>query len=336
MQRLSCFVLTAALGAFLVRPAACQDDPCGRLHQLIATTYDFRPSKLSRDQLNAKGKAMDLVWETVKGDAQALLPCLRQELVAPGADVMFRYDCSSLLAELDPSAESKAMKVACWTGVPLSDVDGRYWIAELSKLGFEGHDVSEAAAKWLVWPKASYRIPGHGLQEYKGEEGALFLLGSMDEAQATPALLRLITDAEGAARESALRIFTWQATPEALRAVKDVDRTGLPPRSIASLIALRSSPPPLLPSSQPSMTHAELQASLDGLLAKGDASISRFVDALTARPADTLAVLTEADLPRLRLARRRVAGIGNFHAIEAYEKLSLILLARIWTPDLVK
>jgi hypothetical protein len=308
---------------------------CEALDALIASTYDFRPSQLTREQLSAKSAAMDGVWDMVKADPQTLLPCLRAALQAPGADVMFRFDCSTLLVELDPSTESKALQVAYYTGVALEDVDPRSWISVLSQRAFEGHDVSRAAFKWLAWPEASYSIPAHGLHEYGPMEGALFLFGSMDEAQATPALLKLIAEPEHPGRDAAVRILVNQATPEALSALAGIDLDGLSFSARTSIATLRSKPLLLSPAPVPAASRQQLVRTLQSMLDEPQ-GFSGFVDEFERSKLDAVALLTDDDLPLLRRARRKLATIGNFHAIGHYNEFTAVLMARTWTPELVK
>ncbi|HEX5010742.1 MAG TPA: hypothetical protein VFY71_10090 [Planctomycetota bacterium] len=308
---------------------------CEQLQQLIASTYDFRPSQLTAEQLTAKGKQMDSVWQLVRDHRKELVPCLRNALKAPGADVMFQYDCSALLVELDPSRASKELQVRCLTDVALEDVDKHRWIATLAQLGFEGLDVSQAADVWLSDPKATYLIPEHGTFESKGEEGALFLLGSMEEAQALAALRKLIARPEHPGRDAAVHILMNLATPEALRALKDVDPAGLPDGTRKSLEALRGSPVLVKPSARPIASREAILLTLDTLF-EAPPPGARNLQLLKAMVPEAVAVLQPKDLPRVREVRRKVATWSNIHAIDGYNLLTSILMARTWTAALVK
>ena len=329
----------AVLAGGLTPPAAAQKkSPCGQLEALIESTYDFRPSQLTPDQLTVKGHQMDDVWQKVRAKPKELLPCLRKALKAPGADAMFRFDCSSLLVGLDPSRASKELQVDCITDAPLVDVDKHRWIETLAGLGFEGLDVSAAADKWLSDPKATYMIPEHGLFEYKGEEGALFLLGSMEEAKALAALRKILAQPEHPGRDAAAHILMNLATPEALRALKDVDPAGLSDGTRTSLTALRGQPVLVAPSSKPTASRELILLTLDSLsegtgTGSGSARGASFVEALVR---DAIAVLQPKDLLRVREVRRKVATWANIHAIDTYNALTAILMARVWTAELVK
>lgn len=325
-----------ALLAFLAPPVVAQKAAaCLELKALIASTYDFRPSQLTAEELTTKGAQMDLVWETVRGKGKDLLPCLRNALKAPGADVMFRFDGSTLLVELDPSRASKELQVQCFSEVALEDVDRHRWISTLAQLGCEGLDVSQAADKWLTDPRASYVIPEHGPFEYEAEEGALFLLGSMEEAQALAAVRRILAQPDHAGRDAAARILVNLATPEALRALKTVAPEGLSEGAAASLAALRGRPD-LVPASSKALASREVVLLLLDVLSEAPRSGARDLSMLQATVPDAIAVLQSTDLPRVREVRRKVTTWANIHAIDAYNALTAILMARTWKADLVK
>ena len=323
--------------AGLLAPLADAQKPsaCSQLKELIESTYDFRPSQLSAEQLTAKGAQMDAVWRLVRGNSKELVPCLRNALKAPDADVMFRFDCSSLLVELDPSRASKDLQLRCFTDVALVDVDRHRWISTLAQLGQQGLDVSQAADKWLADPKASYLIPEHGLFEYKGEEGALFLLGSMEEARALAALRKLIAQPEHPGRDAAVRILVNLATPEALRALKDVDPAGLSEGARKSLEALRGRPVLVQPSAKPLASRDVILLTLDTLFDAPQEG-ARDLTLLQVMVPDAIAVLQAKDLSRVREVRRKVSTWANTHAIDAYNALTAILIARTWKSELVR
>jgi hypothetical protein len=327
--------LVAWAGCLAPLVAAQKPSACGQLKDLIGSTYDFRPSQLTAEQLTAKGLQMDAVWQMVRGDSKELVPCLRTALKAAGADVMFRFDCSTLLVELDPSRASKDLQVRCFTEVALEDVDKHRWIATLAQLGFEGLDVSQAADKWLSDPKASYRIPEHGTFEYKGEEGALFLLGSMEEAPALAALRKILAVPEHPGRDAAVRILVNLATPEALRALKGVDPAGLSDGARKSLDALRGRPVLVQPSARPTASREVILLTLE-VIFEASPPGARNPKLLQAMVSDAVAVLQVKDLARVREVRRKVATWSNIHAIDHYNALTAILIARTWTPALVK
>jgi len=55
--------------------ASSQASPCDRLNRLVESTYNFKPSKVSTAQREAKAREMDEVWSAVKDPASSPFPC---------------------------------------------------------------------------------------------------------------------------------------------------------------------------------------------------------------------------------------------------------------------
>jgi hypothetical protein len=65
----------------------------------IDNTYNFKPSKLSKSEQQAKFPVMDKLFDKIRSDTTQYLPQLRSELAAAGHNPYFYYDgCSLLLA----------------------------------------------------------------------------------------------------------------------------------------------------------------------------------------------------------------------------------------------
>jgi hypothetical protein len=324
----------------LILLAACsirsQPAKCDDLQRLIKETYNFKPARLSEAEHTTKSSAMDRVWDLVKQDRAALLPCLRAALADPNADAFFRFDGSNLLTSLDPSRESKVTLIHAYALVDLGDVDLRVWVTRLSRLGVEGFDVSEAADKWLRSPNLFYYLPEHGPYKVTSDNGAMFLYGSMDEAQATPALLKIVLDKSHPGRELALWALMNQATPEALRDLKQLNKTEFSGRAQSSLRALLTRPDLFQPRATPKTSRQEFLTAFEKFLA-GDANPFReLVSSIPDGERDVVAVLKPADLPLLRKVRRTIIVGGNQHSIEYYNSFSKILMTLVWTPELVQ
>src|SRR4051812_38991257 len=88
-----------------------QAHDCGSFNETVRSTYNFKPSKLNSAQQNVKAELMDRFWNSVKGEPEKLLPCLRAAVQDPKTDSWFRFDGSSLLVAVDPSRESKMIQV---------------------------------------------------------------------------------------------------------------------------------------------------------------------------------------------------------------------------------
>lgn len=309
-----------------------QTADCASLQRLIKETYNFKPARVSEAERDAKSDAMDRVWSLVKKDRVTLLPCLRAALADSNADAFFRFDGSNLLLSLDPSAESKSILVRSHTLVDLADVDLRVWLSRLSSLGAEGFDISEAADKWLRFPRAYYFLPEHGGYKVGADIGAIFLYGSMDEAQATPALRKIVSDKTHPGREIALWALMNQATPESLQALRQINAREFSGRTQKSLKALLTSPQLLDAREKPKATRQDFVTAFEKLLQGDWRPFLHLVSAEEDGENDAVAVLKPEDLPLVRKVRRRIIANGNPHAMEFYNSFSSILMTFIWRP----
>ena len=312
--------------------AAVNEAACAAFKTEVTKTYNFKPSKLNKKQQTAKSEAMDRFWTMVKEDPEHLLPCLRAALNDAKADQWFRFDASSLLVELDPTQASKELQVRCFTGVDLADADLQTWVQTLAARGVEGIDTSAAAARWLAYPsvKAKYWLPQHGAHEVNQIEGALFLFGSMDEAQATPALVKIVSDQKHPGRETALMLLTMQATEESLRALRALDTSSFSKEAQKRVATLITKPELLKPRAEPKTKREEFVTAFTELLEGNGEKFQALVAAVPDGEHDAVAVLKPEDLPLLRKVRRKMISIGNQHMIEYYTNFTEILMARVW------
>jgi len=314
---------------------AGQQDSCTEFQKELKRTYDFKPSRFSSQaEQDVKAAAMDKFWEMVKAKP-ALVACLRSAIADPQSDPWFRFDGSNLLVSLDPSSASKAEQVRQYTTVDLEDIDPRVWVSTMAQRGAEGFDVSQAAARWLTFPKADYFLPEHGAAKVDAFIGAFFIFGSMDEAFATPALLKIASDPNNPARERALIMLMSQATPEAFGALKTANKIGRSAEAQAALLKGLRNPPRVEPRAQPKSTREEFLKAFTAFV-KGDrqpfmALVSKVPDG----ERDVAAVLRPEDLPLLRKVRRTMMATANQHAFEYYTTFTEILMALVWRPELV-
>lgn len=311
------------------------EDPCSRFNGIAKATYNFKPSKVSEAARDIKSAEMDKFWKLVKANPRVLLPCLRDALKSPNADKWFRFDGSNLLVSLDPSPESKAIQVNSYTEVDLSDVNLQIWVTSLAQRGLEGFDISQAAARWLNYPNAHYVLPIHGLFEVKHLEGAMFLFGSMDEEQATPALLKLVEQSRGQIREYALWVLMGQATPESLRALKQIDASGFSSATRNGLRRVLTAPQLVKPRANPKTTRGEFLKAFQRVV---DGDWREFMGLVAQVPdgeKDVVAVLKPEDIPLVRKVRRKFIANSNQHALEFYNSFTQILMTMIWKPELL-
>src|SRR5262245_33699587 len=288
-------ILTLVAIAFQAPVFAQDKDTCAGFQQTVKSTYNFRPSRLTDSERNSKSVAMDRFWELVKADPIRLLPCLRIALQDAGADKWFRFDASSLLVELDPSPASKTIQVRSYTDADLDDVDLRTWVTVLAARGFEGFDTSEAGSRWLSYPSAKYFLPEHGGYEVNVFQGALFIFGSMDESQATPALINVLSQPNHPGREHAFGILMNQATPESLRALKQVDASVFSVKTRSKLQGLLKGPDLLKPRSKPKTNREEFIRAFQEMLDGDSSGFRELVSKVPDGEKDVVAVLKPED-----------------------------------------
>lgn len=327
--------LTFAL-TWAASPTLCQQDACTKFRETLKTTYDFKPSKLSEADRTAKSAKMDSFWKMVERNREELLPCLRAAVGDPKSDAWFRFDGSNLLVTVDPSPGSKLEQIRQYTAVDLNDVDLRFWVGILAKRGTEGLDVADAGARWLSFPRAEYYLPEHGAFKVDSLLGAFFIYGSMDEAQATPALLKIASDPNHPAREQALAILLFQATPESFRALKIAIKAGRTNEAQSALLLLLENPRRVTPRDKPKTSREEFLKAFNAYV---DGDGQPFLTLVTEVPdgeRDVVAVLKAEDVPLVRKIRRRMIANGNQHSFEFYNTFTEILMTLVWRPELVK
>lgn len=310
-------------------------EKCQAFRQKVKATYNFRPALLSDAQVAVKSAELDKIWNEVRGSQEVLLPCLRVTLAESSPDSFFKIDGSMLLVELDPSSDAKATQVKEFTKANLDGIDLKYWVSTMARRGLEGFDVSEAGAKWLSYQKGKFIIPIHGNYEMRNAEAAYSIFGSMDEDMATPTLFRIANQPGHPGRESALWILMSQATPASLRALKQLNLSGLSSdaqRGVQSLLEGRQL---LKPRANPITTREENVIAFQRIVEGDWTPFYQLVEKAPDGEVDAVAVLKDEDLQVLRRARRAAIARVNPHMFGYYQSFTMILMARTWKPDLV-
>jgi hypothetical protein len=158
----------------------------------------------------------------------------------------------------------------------------------------------------------------------------------MDEALATPALLKIVLDKSHPGRETALWALMNQATPESLQALKGINKDDFSGKAQSSLKALLTGPQLFEPRAKPKTSRQEFVNAFEKLL-QGDSA--PFVELTLKVPdgeKDVVAVLTRDDLPLVRKVRRLIISAGNQHSIEYYNSFTTILMTLVWKPGMVQ
>jgi hypothetical protein len=298
---------------------------CASFQERIKSTYNFLPSQLNDKQREEKSAAMDKFWEEVKTNKVQSLPCLRQALADDKADPWFKFDGSNLLVSVDPSEDSKKIQIRNFGSANLDDVDLRVWVSTLAQRGYEGFDISNAAERWLNYPNARYFLPEHGAYEINASLGALILYGSMDEALATPALLRVINQPAHPGREIALEILLHENTLESLDALQRLDLSTLSSHA-RGLVEKEITRPDLFePRQKPKTSRKQFLDAFQALLSGDSQPFFQLVSEVPDGERDVVATLTPDDLTLVRKVRRLMISRGNQHMIEYYDSFTRII-----------
>ncbi|MFY9621181.1 MAG: hypothetical protein WAM70_05235 [Pyrinomonadaceae bacterium] len=327
---------------FMLLIAACPvaygqaNQPCADFNQLVKSTYNFRPALLSEAEKDQKSAAMDKVWETVKSRRSELLPCLRKALEDPNADQWFRFDGSNLLVSLDPSEASKQTQVKSYAVVNLEDVNLQVWVGTLARLGAEGFDVSKSGERWLAHPTATYYLPIHGAQKVDKMLGGIFIFGSMDEAYATPALLKIANAATHPGRDDAISLLIMQATPEAISGLKKVDTSTLSAQASANLQRHLTTPVLIQLRDKPKTTREQFLKAFNDAAGGNFRYFFQLVGEVPDGEKDVVATLKAEDIPLVRKVRRVIISRANQHAAGYYVSFTQILMTMIWRPEMAK
>jgi len=127
----------------------------------IDSTYNFKPSKLSKSEQLAKYPAMDKLFYKIKDDTTRYLPQLRNELIASGHNPYFYYDGCAFLLELSNNISDKNLIAKTIVKADLEDLSPESYTRLLNQLADDGVDVTTAALKILSDDKFSFFIPAH-------------------------------------------------------------------------------------------------------------------------------------------------------------------------------
>ena len=327
-------LLTIAFPSLVYAQAA---NPCAEFDETIKGTYNFRPALLANESERVKkSAAMDKVWTAVKSKPDPLLPCLRQALQAAGADPWFLFDGSELLVSIDPSEASKKLQIKNYAATNLEDIDLRVWVGTLARLGAEGFDVSGPGERWLAYPKATYYLPEHGALRVDKFLGGIFIFGSMDEAQATPALLQIAGSTDHPGREQAISLLLMQATPEAIDGLKKVNQAKLSSSAQSALRKHLTQPILFESRAKPRTSREQFLKAFNNAIGGDWNYFLQLVSEVPDGEKDVVATLKAEDVPLVRKVRRLMIARANQHAAEYYVSFTQILMTMIWRPEMAK
>jgi len=315
---MNAFTVTALLAVVFLAPAFGQDTAsCDEFRELVKSTYNFKPSKLSPLELNRKSQEMDRLWAVVGTKPDLMMPCLSQALQAADADPWFLFDGGMLLVQHDPSPAAKEMEVRGLNVVDLADVNLRTWVAAVAERAAEGFDLSEAGANWLAYTEAEYDVPEFA-RNVDTAMGALFIYGSMDETRATPALLKIVAQPKHPGRSIALKLLVKQATPESLKALRQM-------KSAPERLDL------VLPRAKPKVSRDQFVDAFKAAVQDDWTVFQGLLDKIPDLGKDAVAVLKPEDVTLFRQVRRKIISTANPNAIEFYDSFTKILMTLVTT-----
>lgn len=191
------------------------------LHELVKTTYNFRPRDLNDDQLNKKSAELDRVWTSVTKDKAQQLPALRNELARTDQSPFFYYDGSKLLLSLSNETADRQLALASIERTELRDVqfsDYFHTIHWFAKLGF---DTTNCALKILAESKFQVFVPQHALT--LGQDYCLvyMLLPTEEKFYLEKLGTRLKSETEAKAQQSLILMLWYTVTREGDKAIAE-------------------------------------------------------------------------------------------------------------------
>lgn len=142
----------------------------------IDSVYNFKPSKLSKAEQQARFPAMDKLFNQIKNDTVQYLPQLRNELSNTGHNAYFYYDGCALLLSLSHTVADKNLIANTIVKADLEDLNREMYTRMLNKLANDGINITAAALKILKDDKFTFFIPQHVFTFTQGYALAYLLL----------------------------------------------------------------------------------------------------------------------------------------------------------------
>lgn len=191
------------------------------LHELVASTYNFRPRDLSDEQLNKKSAELDRVWTFVTKDKERQLPALRNELARADQSPFFCYDGSKLLLSLSKERSDWQLALSAIERAELRDLQFSDYFHTVHWFATQGFDTTNCAFKILGEPKFEVFVPQHALtlgQNY----GLVYLLLPTEEKFYLEKLTKRLKDeTEATAQQSLILVLWYTVTREGDKAISE-------------------------------------------------------------------------------------------------------------------
>ena len=322
-----CGLLTLACTSGVAN-AACDD-----VRDAHRRTYGFKPTALTPAEREAKVKAMDQFWALVGARGAEGRRCLADLLAVQAADGYFAFDGASLLASLDRSSPTLALIARAVASTDLGEVEPAEYVRMVIWLGKNGVDTEGLSLKYLRYPTVDTRVAQHGGWRLDRDGGAILLYGSMPVAAADRALIAALTAPEPHASATAAKVLAVSLTEPGLAALNAgiTARLSTDDRDIVERFTRWKA---YTPPAAPSLDRAAILKTVAAFPGGSRRMVSVAGD--KAFESSAGAVLTAADVPALRAARRRaVYGVSD-EAMAEYFTLTRVLLDVVNRLDLYK
>ena len=195
---------------------------CADIRAEKSKTYGFHLTQLSETQLDAKSKEIDVFWKHVQAAGPEGVTCIRSLLAEEKTDHIFQVDAAGMLFPADPSPETRILIRDSLVQADFQESDPANYLTLAMDLAQAGVDVRPLAAKLLQYPNAVIHISEHSL-DLDSDTSALFLYGTMEPAQASEALTKLLNAPEPFVRAAAAHLLAEQMTEESFRILSKWD-----------------------------------------------------------------------------------------------------------------
>ena len=316
---------------FLLVPAFLFGDTCSDLAAAKTATYGFRPSQLDKQQREAKDKAVDAFWTTVKTAGPSGLECVRKMVAQEKSDVFFLYNAAALLALLDPSGSSDAAIEDGMSRTDLTEANMLVYLAAALDLSRRGRDIGKVAGRYLHHPQVDTYLP-KTLDKLDRTNGALLLYGSMSPDLVDDYLSKEVASPELSVRDAVASVWSLNMTERSfagLARLGQMQEFSEPTRRYVQGI-LTSRQVTVTP---PKYTREQMLARF-----KRFPVVDTNIDEAEGKALDnsTYATLTPADLPVVREARRRMVRTVSKESIGSYVQMSRVLLTLVNKLDMYR
>lgn len=211
------FSLTTSHALFAAVPT-----PCESIRVAKSKVYGYHIAQLTEEQIDAKSKELDAFWKQVQNAGPDGVSCIRDLLAEEKTDHVFQFDAASMLFPADRSPETLTLIRDSLRQVDFQESDPANYLTLAMDLQQAGADAGPLAAKLLLYPNATIHISEHQM-DLDSDTAALFLYGSMDPAQATSALIRLLDAKQPVVRAAAAHLLAEQMTEESFRTLSKWD-----------------------------------------------------------------------------------------------------------------